>query len=78
MSKNSGRQTESALQRQAMNSQGVANTAITKADTPDLMEERRRGYVNRILDWMRARAAPRTYAASRVGRRWRSTPTRSA
>lgn len=50
-SNKSGRQTESALQRQAMGSQAAANTAITAAEKPDPLEERRRGYVNKILDW---------------------------
>jgi hypothetical protein len=50
-SNNSGRQTESALKTQALNSQTTANAAIDKAETPDPMEARRRNYVNRILDW---------------------------
>lgn len=58
-SNNSGRQTESDLQRQAMNSQTTANTAITKADTADPFEARRRAYVTKILDWDENVGAPK-------------------
>jgi hypothetical protein len=50
-SNNSGRQTESALKTQALNSQTTANAAIEKAETPDPFEARRRAYVNKVLDW---------------------------
>lgn len=45
------RQQEDALQRQAMQSQAASNASIAKAEEVDPLEQRRRDYVTKILDW---------------------------
>lgn len=50
-SSNSGRQTESSLKQNALNSGSLATAAIAKAETADPLEARRRARVEKILDW---------------------------
>jgi hypothetical protein len=57
-SKSKGRQTDDYLKQQAMAAQSQANTAIAKAETPDPLEQRRRDYVTRILDWREGKLGP--------------------
>lgn len=49
--KNSGRQNEDALKTAALQQKADADASIVKAEAPDAMEEQRRRYVKRVLDW---------------------------
>jgi hypothetical protein len=49
--RNSGRQTEDALKTTALGAGTKADTAIDAAGTADPLEQQRRDYVKRILDW---------------------------
>ncbi len=58
MGGNNGRREQDELRRRTEEAERRANEAITRAETPDPLEQRRRDYVTRILDWREGKNGP--------------------